>query len=256
MKSKLLKLTVAAFVAMTTWMHAQSPATLGTAIVTETFENWTGSVPNNWEIGPANTIAPANVQQVTNSSTVTPVQSGNYSCKLINTAASYTPGIIAGTTVAVSSPTLNPSAPTAYQVSYYARGKGTITCEVTDGSAATTSANYGAANGQSVSGKGWHHYFQTIIAPTTTNNAQFCLKVKSTSTYTAAGGISITGIDVDSFVVRPYTPVANASLYDLEYTTAANGNSPFFGQSVLQNNCQVGILFVNKVKFFRKIHQK
>lgn len=225
MKSKLLKLTVAAFVAMTTFMHAQAP--LGTAIITETFENWTGSVPNNWEIAPANTIAAANVQQVTNSSTVTPVQSGSYSCKLINTASSYTPGVFATNTVAIT-------AGMAYQVSYYARGKGTISVEVTDGTAATTSTSYTAANGQSVSGKGWHHYFQTVQTATSIPNAQFCLKVKSTGTYTASGGVSITGIDVDSFVVRPYTPVAFASLSTIQTTTLSSGNSPFFGQFVAQ----------------------
>ncbi|MEO8759582.1 MAG: T9SS type A sorting domain-containing protein [Bacteroidia bacterium] len=223
MKSKLFKLTIAAFVVMTIKVSAQ--ATLGAAIVTETFENWTGSVPNNWEISPASTIASANVTKVTNSSTVTPVQSGNFSCKLVNTASSYTPGIMAGVTVAVT------AAPVAYQISYYARGKGTISAEVTDGSAATTSANYSAANGQTVSGKGWHHFVQTVVAPTTTNNAQFCLKVKSTGTYTASGGVSITGIDVDSFVVQPYTPIP-ASLHDIQYTAASNGNSPFFGQFV------------------------
>jgi|ERR1700757_865030 len=231
MKSKLLKLTVAAFVAMTTFVHAQTaPATLGAAIVNEGFENWSGASPNvptNWEIAPANTIPAAQVAQVVTTSTATPVQSGIYSCKLVNTVASYSVGVFATNPVAVT-------AGTGYQISYYARGKGTINVEVTDGSAATTSANYVSTNGQTVSGKAWHHYYQTVTAATTTNNAQFCLKVKSTSTYTAAGGISITGIDVDSFVVRPYTPVANASLYDLEYTTAANGNSPFFGQSVLQ----------------------
>ncbi|HTA61384.1 MAG TPA: T9SS type A sorting domain-containing protein [Bacteroidia bacterium] len=230
MKSKLLKLTVAAFVAMTTFVNAQTaPATLGTAIVTETFENWSGATPNvptNWEIAPANTIAAANVQQVTTTSTVTPVQSGTYSCKLINTVASYTSGVFATNPVSVT-------AGTGYQISYYARGKGTINVEVTDGSAATTSANYVSTNGQTVSGKTWHHYFQTVTAATTTNNAQFCLKVKSTSTYTT-GGVNIQGIDVDSFVVRPYTPVANVSLHDLQYTTATNGNSPFFGQSVIK----------------------
>ncbi|HXU28225.1 MAG TPA: T9SS type A sorting domain-containing protein [Bacteroidia bacterium] len=231
MKSKLLKLTVAAFVAMTTFVHAQTtaPATLGAAIVTETFENWSGASPNvpaNWEVAPANTIAAANVQQVT-TSTVTPVQSGTYSCKLINTASSYTSGILAGTPVSVT-------AGMGYQISYYARGKGTINVEVTDGSAASTFTNYATANGQTVSGKAWHHYFQTVTAATTTNNAQFCLKVKSTSTYTASGGVSITGIDVDSFVVQPYTLTPNASLADLEYTTAANGNSRFFGQSVVK----------------------
>ena len=229
MKSKLLKLTVAAFVAMSTFMYAQSPATLGTAIIVEGFENWSGASPNvptNWEIAPANSIPSAQVAQVVTTNTAIPVQSGIYSCKLVNSVASYSVGCFA----------TNPTTVTAgmgYQVSYYARGKGTINCEITDGSAATSTVNYATTNGQTVSGKAWHHYFQTVTAPTTTNNAQFCLRVKSTTTYTS-GTISITGIDVDSFVVRPYTITPNASLYALEYTTAGNGNSPFFGQSVAQ----------------------
>ncbi len=228
MKSKLLKLTIAAFVAMT--INANAQATLGAPVVVNTFESWSGASPNvpaGWEVAPASTIAAANVSQVTTVGTLS-VQSGTYSCKLVNTATTYTSGILAGTGVSVT-------AGMGYQVSYYARGKGTITCEVTDGSAATTSANYAAANGQSVSGKGWHHYYQTVIAPTTTNNAQFALKVKSTGTYTSSTFPlpGIVGVDVDSFVVQPYTPIP-ASLYNIQYTTAASGNSPFFGQFVSQ----------------------
>jgi hypothetical protein len=206
MKSKLLKLTMAVFTALAININAQ-PATLQPAIIVDGFESWTGQVPNNWMKAPVTTIPAGGVKQALPTGTLTASQSGTYACNMQNTGMGY-------------------------QVSYYARGKGTITCEVTDGSAATSSANYNAANGQSVNGKTWHHFYQTVIAPTTTTNAQFCLKVKSTSTYTASGGISIAGIDVDSFVVQPYTPVAQASLYDIEYTTAANTNSPYFAQKI------------------------
>jgi len=228
MKSKLLKLTAAALMVFTIQVKAQAPATLGAAIVNEGFETWNGASPNvpaNWEIAPANTIPASQVAQVVTTNTAIPVQSGIYSCKLVNSVASYSVGVFASQPVSVT-------AGMGYQISYYARGKGTINVEVTDGSVATSTVNYATTNGQTVSGKAWHHYFQTVTAPTTTNNAQFCLRVRSTTTYTAAGGISITGIDVDSFVVRPYTITPNASLYALQYTLAGNGNSPFFGQSV------------------------
>jgi len=232
MKSKLLKLTAAALMVFTIKVQAQAPATLGTAIINEEFENWSTAatpVPNNWEVSPANSIAAANVQKtatvLTSTAVINPVLTGTNSCKLINTATSYTPGVFAGATMSVT-------AGACYQVSYYARGKGTISVQVTNGSAATTTGTYGSANGQSVSGKAWHRFTQTVTAPTTTTNAQFCINVKSTSTYTAAGGISITGIDVDSFVVQPYTPVAFASLDTIQYTTSASGNSPFYGQFV------------------------
>ncbi|MGZ3863526.1 MAG: T9SS type A sorting domain-containing protein [Bacteroidia bacterium] len=229
MKSNLLRLTIAVLMAFAVSTQAQtSPATLGAAIINDGFENWTGSTPNNWNIAPVSTIGTSTVssiQQAVATGTLAASQSGSFACNMRNTSSSYTIGIMGGNPIAVT-------AGMGYQVSYYARGKGTITCEVTDGSAATSSANYNAANGQSVSGKTWHHFYQTVVAPTTTNNAQFVLKVKSTSTYTASGGISINGIDVDSFVVQPYTPVAQASLYDIEYSTLSNGNSPFFAQRV------------------------
>jgi predicted extracellular nuclease len=226
MKSNLLRLTIAVIMALAINAQAQtSPATLGADIINDGFESWTGQVPNNWMKAPVTTISTAGVKQALPTGTLSASESGTYACNMQNTAASYTSGIMGGNPVSVT-------AGMGYQVSYYARGKGTITCEVTDGSAATSSANYNAANGQSVNGKTWHHFYQTVIAPTTTTNAQFVLKVKSTATYTATGGISITGIDVDSFVVRPYTPVALASLYDIEYTTATNGNSPFYAQYV------------------------
>jgi hypothetical protein len=117
MKSKLLKLTIAAFVAMTINANAQAPLT---GVLTETFDNWTGSTPNGAMVAPVTTIAAGSVTQVTNSNTLTPVQSGTYSCKLVNTASSYTPGIMGMTPVSVT-------AGTGYQISYYARGKGTIT---------------------------------------------------------------------------------------------------------------------------------
>lgn len=225
MKTNLLRLTIAVFMAFAVSTQAQtSPAPLGAAIINDGFENWTGNTPNNWMVAPVTTIPASGVSKSVATGTLTASQSGNFACNMQNTSSSYTAGIMGGSPIAVT-------AGMGYQVSYYARGKGTITCEVTDGSAATSSANYNAANGQSVSGKTWHHFYQTVVAPTTTNNAQFVLKVKSTSTYTASGGISITGIDVDSFVVQPYTPVAQASLYDIEYTTGS-GNSPFYAQRV------------------------
>ena len=228
MKSKLLKLTFALFAATALNVQAQTlPATLGADVVNDGFEAWTGSAPTTWNIAPASTILAANVTKVTNASTLTPVQSGSFSLKMVNTASSYTSGIMATNPVAVTGGM-------GYQISFYARGKGTITSEVTDGSAATSSANYTAANGQSVSSANWRHFYQTVVVPTTTNNAQFALKVKSTGTYTNSSGVSITGVDVDSFVVRPYTPVANVSLYDIEYTVAANTNSPFYAQQVIK----------------------
>jgi hypothetical protein len=227
MKSKLLKLTVAALMVFNIKTQAQvSPATLGSPIIVSGFDTWTGATPNGWMAAPATTIPASGVSETVTTNTVYPVY-GAAACNLINTGTSYTTGVIATSSVSVTSGM-------AYEISYYARGKGTINIGVTDGSG--TYANYAIAQGQAVSGANWHKNYQTVIAPTTTNNAQFFLEVKKTTSYstTTTPVFSITGIDVDSFVVAPYTPTVSTSLYDIQYTTSSSGNSPFNGQFVGQ----------------------
>jgi hypothetical protein len=228
MKSKLLTLSLAFFAAFSTQIHAQStPATLGAAIITSGFDTWSSAtvpVPTGWESAPATTINPDSVTHIGTTNTTYSVY-GTYACRIENASATYTNSILATAPVSVT-------AGMAYQVTYLTRGKGTVNIGVTDGS--STPGNYASANGQTVKGAKWFYSSQTVIAPVTTANAQFFLEVKSTGTYstTTSGGISITGVDIDSFIVRPYTPVNNVSLYNIQYTAATSGNSPFNGQFV------------------------
>ena len=86
---------------------------------------------------------------------------------------------------------------------FYARGKVTIGAGITDGSATTANWNYTPA--AAVSNPTFYPYYFSTIAPTTTTNAQFYIKVKSTGTYTSSSHPTpIIGIDIDSFVVRKY----------------------------------------------------
>lgn len=225
MKSKLLKLTVAALMVFTIKVQAQaptySPAVLGAAIINDGFESWAGTPtqPTFW-MQPPTTTMPASAVVPTSAATSTTasplIQSGTMSCNLQNTTTTYS--------YIATAATFPVTAGMAYQISYYARGKGTISSGIATGTVNT------APGGEPVSGKTWHHYIQSVVAPTT-GNAAFFLKVKSTGVY-SSGGVSVTGIDVDSFVVNPYTPRPMVDLYSLQYTTLSNGNSPFFGQYV------------------------
>ena len=223
MKSKLLKLTLAALLVFNIKMQSQviPPATLGTAVFFDGFENWAGTPtqPTAWMQAPTTTIPASGVTQAATTSTATPAEQGTYACNLQNTATTYS--------YMATSPTFSVTAGMGYQITYYARGKGTISSGIATGTVNT------APGGEPVSGKTWHQYKQTVIAPATASNAAFFLKIKSTGAYTS-GGVTITGVDVDSFCVRPYTPVANVNLYSLQYTTASSGNSPFYGQFVNQ----------------------
>ena len=64
MKSNLLRLTIAVFMAFAVSAQAQTPpATLGAAIINDGFESWTGSTPNNWMKAPVTTIPASGVSK-------------------------------------------------------------------------------------------------------------------------------------------------------------------------------------------------
>jgi len=219
MKSKLLKLTVAALMVFTIKTQAQvtPPATYSATIFDDGFETWAGTPlqPTMWMQMP-NTTLPATA--VTQGTTTNTAESGSYYCNLVNTSTTYS--------YMCTAANFSVTQGTGYTISYYARGKGDISVGIATGTVLTSTGG-----AEPIGGKGWFHYYNTVIAPTTTNNAQFFIKVKETGTYSKSG-VTVTGIDVDSFVVRPYTPVANVNLYSLQFTNATSGNSPFWGQAV------------------------
>lgn len=202
-------------------LFSQAPLT---PVLVDGFESWNGTPlnPTTWMAAPSTTISPDSVMQVVTTNTLYPVQSGTYSCKLLNVSPTFS-------AIGFNSPS-NTMAGMGYQISYYARGKGTIASGVTDGTSNT--ANDVSANSVNIKGPKWHHVIQSVIAPANTSAAQFYLKVRSTGTYTNSSGANIVGIDVDSFVVQSYAPLANVSLYNIQFTTSASGNSPFYGQYI------------------------
>ncbi|HEX7414475.1 MAG TPA: T9SS type A sorting domain-containing protein [Bacteroidia bacterium] len=220
MKSKLLKLTVAAFMVLTIKTQAQTavPATLQPSIFFDGFETWAGTPtqPTVWMQAPASTMpATAVIQSVTTPTTLAAFQ-GTKACNLVNTATTYS--------YMATAPIYTVTAGMAYQISYYTRGKGTISSGI------SVSGTNTAPGGTPVSGKTWHHVLQSVTATASATNTAFFLKVKGTGVYTS-GGTTITGIDVDSFSVKPYTPVAAANLYSLQQSDAS-GVSVFWGQNV------------------------
>ena len=223
MKTKLLTLIAASLVLITIKVNAQTPtytpAPLGAPVFFDGFETWAGTPlqPTVWMKTPTTNITNTLVTQSVTTPTTLAAEQGTYACNLKNTTTTYS--------YMATAPNYSVTAGMGYEISYYARGKGTIAVGVATGTVNTS------PGGESVSGKTWHQYKQSVVAPTTTTNAAFFIKVHSTGTY-SAGGVSITGIDVDSFCVRPYTLVPNVDLYSLQYTTASNGNSPFYGQAV------------------------
>src|SRR5665213_2450701 len=160
MKSKLLNLTVAALMVFTIKTQAQTPAyapaPLGAPTLFEGFESWTGGAPTNWMQAPTTTLPAGAVTQAV-TSTATPAEEGTMACNIQNTSTTYS-YMATGATYSIT-------AGMGYQITYYARGKGTISVGVATGTVNT------APGGESVSGKGWHQYQQTVIARASSTTA-------------------------------------------------------------------------------------
>lgn len=177
-------------------------------------ENWSGSPlnPTDW-MGSKTNLAPDSVVQ----NNTSPYH-GTYCAKLISRSSSAKRFTTQPVTITLGK---------AYMISYSARGKGSIRAGIYTGTHGTAAGFY-YANYETVSATSWHRFKQSVMADTSnTTTSQFIIAVKNT---VAANN----DIDVDSVTVEEYTPISGISLYQIEYTTAGNGNSPYYGQ-IVQN---------------------
>jgi type IX secretion system substrate protein len=187
------------------------------------FENWTSTTPiapTDW-MGPKTNISPDSVIQ---SSTA---YAGSFSVQLDRNIDSVKRFSVLTTTIAITQGM-------AYEVSYYAKGKGEL--EVGLFSGKMTNGYFGyvyAANKTISSNSSWTRYAQSIIADTiNTTTANFFLGVRDVN--------SADHLLVDSVCIKGYTVSATpVSIHNIQYTTLASGASPYYGQIV---NCAGGIV--------------
>lgn len=169
------------------------------------FETWDdANTPANW-IGVATSITLTDVTQFT-----TAPYAGTYSMKINNDTSSHK---------RVSTKAVSVTAGTVYNISFYARGNGEVRTGFYDG------ASYGTYNAYVViNGTTWTKVEQTIICDTTSATAEFILSVRNTQA-------TNDHLQIDSFYVSVGT-LTSVSIHDIQYSTAANGDSPFLGQPV------------------------
>jgi hypothetical protein len=212
MKSKLF--TAALAVGLGFGMQAQ-------VLFQSSFENWAGTplLPADW-IGPKTNLSPDSIFQATG----TNAYAGTYAVELGRDIDSVKRFSILTTTISIVQGQ-------AYEMSYWAKGKGEL--EVGLFSGKVTNGLYGfvyAAN-KTISATNWTRFSQSIIADTNNSTtANFFLGVRYVN--------SAKHLYVDSVSIVAYTP-QTASLHDIQYTTLASGNSPYYGQIV---NCTGGIV--------------
>lgn len=107
-----------------------------------------------------------------------------------------------------------------YNISFWARGAGDIRTGMYTGKAGASSGYLTYNAYISVNSTSWTQYTQSLIADTTTNLAEFIFSVRNTAA--ASGHIQIDDVVIDTATVN----VPTKTIYQIQYTALANGDSP------------------------------
>ena len=185
------------------------------------FENWAGTplLPTDW-MGPKTNLSPDSIFQATGAN----AYAGTYAVELGRSIDSVKRFSILTNTITITQGQ-------AYQMSYWAKGKGELEVGLYSGKTTNGYNGYIYAANKTISSTGWTRYSQSIIADTTNSTtANFFLGVRYVN--------SAKHLYVDSVSIVAYTP-QTVSLHNIQYTTLASGASPYYGQIV---HCTGGVV--------------
>jgi len=172
------------------------------------FESWTSALPDGW-FGERSSILATAVTQVTHNT-----HGGTSAVRLENATADHKRFTTQNLTVTTG---------TAYTITFWARGKGDVRFGVYDGRSGNGYSPYTAyvtvANDAE-----WTEYSFTTNVVMDAANAQFILSVKST--------LAPEHLVIDDVVIEAAGAISEVSIYDIQFTTAPNGDSPLLGQVV------------------------
>jgi len=175
-------------------------------VVQSGFETWTGSLPDGW-FGSKSNIAQSAVAQVT-----TDVHGGTYAVQLSNTTPHKR----------FTSQPVTVTAGTVYNINFWVRGSGQVRTGLYDGR--TDAFGYAPYNSYTTASATWTEVNQSVAAAVDAADAEFIFSVIST---TAPDHIVI-----DDVTITQGGSIPDASIYDIQFTTLPNGDSPLNGQTV------------------------
>jgi hypothetical protein len=180
-------------------------------LFTSSFETWTAGMPDGWGGSATHSV---DLQIVESND----AQSGSRSCQLVvANGASHR---------RFSTTTLSVTNATVYQVSFWVKGSGEIRTGLL-----REPSTYQAYNSYiQVSSSTWTNYTQTITAGGT-GNAQFIFSVINTA---APDHLLIDNVSISEVTVN------TVSIYDIQYTTNPNGDSPLLGQTLTTTGVVTG----------------
>jgi len=179
-------------------------------IFTSGFESWTGNVPDNWVGVKTSLPADSLTQSATNP------HGGSYAMNLKNSSTS--------SHKRVTTQTLTVTDGTSYTITYWVKGHGSIRCGLFDGRA----ADYGYATYTAyhdINSSTWAQFSDIVTAANDTTGAEFIFSIKSTFS-------DLNGLQVDDVSITQGAVSNNVTIYDIQYTTDASGDSPYINQVV------------------------
>jgi hypothetical protein len=180
----------------------------GQIIFQSSFETWNGGVPDGWN-GSQTSIGVGNYLQYTTSA-----QSGTSACQLINTSSTHKRFTTSALPIVSGQ---------SYDITFWVRGQGEIRTGLFNGvdAAQNTYQSYITVNSTT-----WTMHKQMVTSNETNNNGQFIFSLRNSNA--AQDHIQIDNITIEYST----TSIDTVSIYDIQYTTDATGNSPYMNQSI------------------------
>jgi hypothetical protein len=168
------------------------------------FSNWTNGKPDGWAGTKTHTNTDFSISQETSGAVY-----GTSAVKLQNTATSHR---------RFTSQPLSVTNGQAYEIKLWVKGSGDFRTGLFDARDGEQQPSYGYFYNTYISStSSWTMYTQQVTALNTHSQAEFIVSVASGAT-----------IEIDSIVVSQVNAsVPEVSIYDIQYTTASSGDSPY-----------------------------
>lgn len=176
-------------------------------LVQSGFETWTNDLPDGW-FGAKSNIAMSGVVQAS-----TNAHSGDYAVQLINGTPHKRFTTQAVTVVAN----------TTYSVNFWLRGSGQVRLGLYDNRPGSSSG-YSPYSSYVTATTDWTEYTLSVAAGMDAADAEFIFSVLSTA--------APDHVMIDDVTITESGAIQDASIYDIQFTTLPNGDSPLNGQTV------------------------
>ena len=178
-------------------------------LISDGFESWTSGSPDGW-MGSKSSIAADSVAEYTSN-----VHGGSSACKLINSSSSHK---------RFTSSDQSVNAGEYYEIKYWVRGHGDIRTNAVD----AVNSIWGTYNPYYfINSSTWTELTDTVLMPGSGSvTGQFIFSLANTNS-------DIDHLQIDDVTITLLAiTTPDVSVYEIQYTTAPSGNSPYLGQAV------------------------